>query len=66
MNSLTAWGLQEAYKKVEVLGDGLSVITKFIDWEPFRPLLDDMYNNKTENGGRPNFDVILMLKVLLL
>jgi IS5 family transposase len=25
-----------------------------------------MYNNKTESGGRPNFDVILMLKVLLL
>ena len=66
MNSLTSWGLQEAYKKVEVLGDKLSVITKLVDWEPFRPLLEDMYNNKTEVGGRPNFDVILMFKVLLL
>jgi IS5 family transposase len=25
-----------------------------------------MYHNKTERGGRPNFDLILMLKVLLL
>jgi IS5 family transposase len=55
--------LQEAYKK---LGDKLSVITKLVDWELFRPLLEDMYYNKMEVGGRPNFDVILMFKVLLL
>ena len=66
MNSFTSLGLQEAYRKVEQLGDRLSEITKLIDWEAFRPQLDDMYNNKTEKGGRPNFDVILMLKVLLL
>jgi len=66
MNSFQAWGLREAYKKVEELGDKLSVINKLIDWEPFRPLLDDMYNNRTEVGGRPNFDVILMLKASLL
>jgi len=66
MNSLASWGMQEAYKKVEVLGDKLAVITKFVDWEPFRPILEDMYNNKTDVGGRPNFDVILMFKVLLL
>src|SRR5512136_671366 len=66
MNSFQAWGLREAYKKVEELGDKLSKISELIDWEVFRPVLEDMYNNKTEKGGRPNFDVILMLKVLLL
>jgi hypothetical protein len=63
---LTAMGLQEANKKVEVLGDRLSVITKFVDWVPFCPLLDDMYNNRTEVGGRPNSGAILMFKVLLI
>jgi len=66
MNSFTSLGLQEAYRKVEQLGDRLSEIAKLIDWEAFRPQLDDMYNNKTEKGGRPNFDVILMLEVLFL
>jgi len=66
MSSFTSLGLREAYRKVERLGDRLSDIAKLIDWEAFRPQLDDMYNNKTEKGGRPNFDVILMLKVLLL
>ena len=66
MSSLTPLGLQEAYRKVEQLGDRLSEIFKLIGWEAFRPQLEDMYNNKTDKGGRPNFDVILMLKVLLL
>jgi IS5 family transposase len=66
MNSFTAWGLREAYKNVEKLGDRLSQITNLIEWEPFRPILEEMYHNKTERGGRPNFDVILMFKVLLL
>ena len=29
-------------------------------------ILDEMYINKTENGGRPNCDVILMFKILIL
>ncbi|MDD3565108.1 MAG: transposase, partial [Methanothrix sp.] len=66
MSSFTAWGLREAYKNVEKLGDRLSQITNLIEWEPFRPILEEMYHNKTERGGRPNFDVILMFKVLLL
>ena len=64
MSSFTSLGLQEAYRKVEQLGDRLSEISKLIDWEAFRPRLEGMYNNKTDKGGRPNFDVILMLKVL--
>jgi transposase, IS5 family len=66
MNTYQAWGLREAYKKVEGLGDKLSDISKLIDWEAFRPVLDDMHNNKTEKGGGPSFDVTLMLRIMLL
>jgi IS5 family transposase len=37
-----------------------------IEWTPFRPILEEMYDNKTEKGGRPNCDVILMFKILIL
>jgi IS5 family transposase len=40
--------------------------SELIDWAPFRPILEKMYTNKTEKGGRPNCDVILMFKILIL
>ena len=43
----------------------LSQISDLIDWEPFR-ILEEMYDNKSERGGRPNYDVILMFKILVL
>jgi IS5 family transposase len=33
---------------------------------PIRHELDKMYDNKSEKGGRPNCDVILMFKILIL
>jgi IS5 family transposase len=33
---------------------------------PIRRILDEMYDNKSEKGGRPNCDVILMFKILIL
>ena len=44
----------------------LSQISDLIDWEPFRLILEEMYDNKSERGGRPNYDVILMFKILVL
>ena len=44
----------------------LSQISNMIDWNPFRQILDDMYDNKSEKGGRPNCDVIMMFKILIL
>jgi hypothetical protein len=41
-------------------------ISDLIDWIPIRCKLDDMYDNKSEKGGRPNCDVILMFKILIL
>ena len=33
---------------------------------PIRQILDEMYDKKSEKGGRPNCDVILMFKILIL
>lgn len=41
-------------------------ISDLIDWEPFRRILEEMYDNKSEKGERPNCDVILMFKILIL
>ncbi|MEG3224829.1 MAG: hypothetical protein BME94_04685 [Methanobacteriales archaeon Met13] len=35
---------------LEELGDSLAEIDPLIDWEVFRPILADMFNNKTEKG----------------
>ncbi len=64
MDSFTTWilrGLNEKQGKSR-----LSQISDLIDWSPFRQILDEMYDNKSEKGGRPNCDVILMFKILIL
>lgn len=37
-----------------------------IDWEKFRSIVADMYDNRSEKGVRPNYDEILMVKLLVL
>lgn len=64
MDSFTAWalrGLAEKQGKSRLLQ-----ISDLIDWSPIRKKLDEMYDNKSEKGGRPNCDVILMFKILIL
>jgi IS5 family transposase len=66
MDSLIEFALRKKYESVEKLGDPLSDIGCLLDWERCRPLLSDMYDNKSERGGRPNFDEILMVKALVI
>jgi len=66
MKTLVGFGLQEAYKQMAKLGDRLGEIESMMDWTAFRPILSGMYANKTERGGRPNIDEVLMLKLLVL
>ncbi len=64
MYSFTTWvlrGLNEKQSKSR-----LSQVSDMIDWVSIRLILEKMYNNKTEKGGRPNCDVILMFKILIL
>ena len=65
MNLLQS-GFPEWYKEIEALGDPLSVIGDRIDFERIRPMLSDLYDNNTDKGGRPNYDPVLMVKILLL
>jgi IS5 family transposase len=59
--------LNEAYKRVERLGDRLAEIESAIDWEAFvRPIVGDMFDNRSERGGRPNIDEVVMVKLLVL
>lgn len=64
MDSFTTWtlrGLSAKQKKSRLLQ-----ISDLIEWAPFRRILEEMYDNKSERGGRPNCDVILMFKILIL
>jgi IS5 family transposase len=64
MDSFTTWTLRGIYAKQNA--SRLSKISNLIDWRPIRKTLDEMYDNKSEKGGRPNCDVILMFKILIL
>jgi IS5 family transposase len=64
MDSFTTWVLRGLYEKQGA--SRLSQIPDLIDWTPIRQNLEGMYNNKSEKGGRPNCDVILMFKILIL
>jgi len=66
MNSLTDFALNEEYKRIQRLGDRLAELESLIEWEAFRPIIGQLYNSNTEQGGRPNTDEILLLKMLVL
>ena len=64
MDSFTVWTLRRLSEKQEK--SRLSKVSSLIAWMPIRRILDEMYDNKSEKGGRPNCDVILMFKILIL
>ena len=66
MRNLTDFALRLEYERVKDLGDKLVDIGGRLNWEEFRPLLEAMYKNNTERGGRPHLDVIVMLKSLFI
>jgi len=66
VNTLTGFALNEEYKHFARLGDKLAEVNSLINWEAFRPIVGVMYNNKSEKGGRPNIDEIMMIKLLVL
>ncbi len=64
MDSFTTWILRGIHEKQGK--SRLSQISDLIDWEPIRQILDEMYDNTSEKGGRSNCDFILMFKILIL
>jgi IS5 family transposase len=64
MRNLTDFAIHQEYERIKELGDRLVEIGNRMNWEGFRPKLEVMFKNNTEHGGRPNIDVIVMLKSL--
>jgi len=58
--------LQEYNEKVLPRGDKLSALAALVDWNAFLPIENNLYKNKSEKGGRPNINIIIMIKLLLL
>ena len=58
--------LSQNYLKVAALGNRLGEIEKMIGWEKFRPIIADIYRDDPIDGGRPNIDEILLIKLLVL
>lgn len=58
--------LQQQYKKVHGLGDRLDHLKGLIDWERFRPFFADLFYDDDKTGGRPHYDEVVMMKVLVL
>jgi IS5 family transposase len=59
-------GLSELYKEIEALGDPLSGTGDRIYFERIKPILLNLYENDTVKGEKPNYDPIMMVKILLL
>lgn len=64
--TLTAFFLSQQYQKLAELGDRLGEVEMIIDWEAFRPIIAEIYQDDPQYGGRPHTDEIILLKLLIL
>ena len=62
MSNLTNFVIRHEYERIKELGDRLVEIGNRINWDDFRPKLDILFCNNTEHVGRPNIDIIVMLR----
>ena len=66
MESFSTYLFRKAYKKIHKLGDRLAKIELLIDWGAFTPIIQPLYDNQGPQGGRPNIDPVVMVKLLML
>lgn len=64
--SFTSYFLIQQYEKLAKLGDRLGDVEKLIDWEKFRPMISEVYQDDSLHGGRPHTDEIVLIKLLIL
>jgi len=62
MDNLVDFALREKYSKVSLLKSKLDDMNKLIDWNKFIALFPD----KETSRGRPEYDKVLMIKILCL
>jgi IS5 family transposase len=58
--------LQEYNEKVLPRGDKLSALAALVDWNRFLLIGNSLYKNNSKKGGRPNINIIIMIKLLIL
>ena len=55
MRNLTDFAIKQEYERVKELGDQLVDVGNRIDWEAYRPKLEQLFDNKSDRGGRPKY-----------
>ena len=61
------FGLSDHLKRLSAVGDPLETMERVVDFEAFRPVLDAVLRYADgSKGGRPPYDPVAMLKVLIL
>jgi IS5 family transposase len=59
--------LENRLEDIDRMGDPLAALDPLIEWEKFRPLLGRIHDKERKsNAGRKPYDVVLMLKILIL
>ena len=58
--------LREQYKKVMGLGDRLALMKQQINWQPFVPLVKNVFHDNETTGGRPHTDELVVVRSMLL
>ena len=65
MDAFNKYILQQEYNRLAELGDRLAKADQLLNWEAFRPIIKDLHRNDSEQGGRPNVDEVVMVKLLV-
>lgn len=67
MFELNLFGENKVFEKLTQIGDPLEKLIGLIDWELFRPVLNQLLVKSAKGpGGRPHYDYLLMFKILIL
>ena len=67
MGQMSFFTISDKYAALSKMGDPLERLEKVIPWENFRPLLNKVFSKERKSeAGRPPFDYMVMLKVLVL
>lgn len=62
----TFFGEERRLEKLKKLGDRLIKLKVGVDWEIFRPILEKNLYRVGAKGGRPPYDYIILVKILIL
>jgi len=69
MNEMGLFDEDFRLKKLAEKGDPLAKLDKVMNWELFRPMLEDVCKAEGKDpvqGGRPHYDYVMMFKILVL